>query len=38
MLDGVLEESYVKRFAWDREQTGSAHEKIVPQRELRDLL
>ncbi|CAG8951807.1 hypothetical protein HYFRA_00005611 [Hymenoscyphus fraxineus] len=38
MLDGQLDESHSARFAWNRDQSGSAHEKIVPQRELRDLL
>lgn len=38
MLDDELEESYLRRFAWDRDQTGSVHEKIVPQRELKDLM
>ncbi|KAM3084141.1 hypothetical protein ACMFMG_001757 [Clarireedia jacksonii] len=37
LLDGTLEEHLVKRWAWDREQHGSAHEKIVPRREFKDL-
>jgi sarcosine oxidase/L-pipecolate oxidase len=38
MLDKTLEQDLVRRWAWDREQTGTAHEKLIPQRELRDLL
>ncbi|KAF4631685.1 hypothetical protein G7Y89_g6449 [Cudoniella acicularis] len=38
MLDGQLEPELQKRWAWNREQTGSAHERLLPQRELRDLL
>ncbi len=37
MLDGTLDEDIAKRWAWDRDQKGSAHEKIVPKRELKDL-
>ncbi|PQE22930.1 FAD dependent oxidoreductase protein [Rutstroemia sp. NJR-2017a BBW] len=37
LLDGTLEEDLVRKWAWDREQHGSAHEKIVPKRELKDL-
>jgi sarcosine oxidase / L-pipecolate oxidase len=38
MLDGTLEKDLVKRWAWDRDQKGSAHSNAVPRRELRDLL
>jgi sarcosine oxidase/L-pipecolate oxidase len=38
LLDGKLEDDLVKRWAWNRSQEGSAHEKIRPKRELRDLL
>jgi sarcosine oxidase/L-pipecolate oxidase len=38
MLDGTLDESRVKRWAWDRDQKGSAHDKIMPKRELKDVL
>jgi len=38
MLDGQLDAELEKRWAWDREQTGSAHERIIPKRELKDLL
>lgn len=38
LLDGTLENELRLRWAWNREQKGSAHEKIVPKRELRDLL
>jgi hypothetical protein len=38
MLDDDLDETLRKRWAWDRDQSGSAHEKIIPQRELRDLI
>lgn len=37
MLDEQLDVSIRRRWAWDREQTGSAHEKVVPKRELQDL-
>jgi glycine/D-amino acid oxidase-like deaminating enzyme len=38
LLDGKLHEDLVKRWAWDREQAGSAHGKMLPRRELKDLL
>ena len=38
LLDGELEDDLVKRWAWDRPQKGSAHEKVKPRRELRDLM
>ncbi|PSS12238.1 hypothetical protein M430DRAFT_29959 [Amorphotheca resinae ATCC 22711] len=38
LLDGKLPEDLVKRWAWDREQAGSAHGKMLPRRELKDLL
>lgn len=38
MLDGTLEQDLVEKWAWDREQTGSAHETVIPKRELKDLL
>ncbi len=28
----------MERWAWDREQKGSAHETVMPRRELKDLL
>jgi sarcosine oxidase/L-pipecolate oxidase len=37
MLDDQLDADLEKRWAWDREQTGSAHERIIPRRELKDL-
>jgi len=37
LLDGTLEEEQVKRWAWDREKSGSAHASLLPTRELRDL-
>ncbi|TAQ87306.1 hypothetical protein B7494_g4343 [Chlorociboria aeruginascens] len=38
LLDGKLEEELVKRWAWDRDQSGSAHSMLIPKRELSDLL
>src|SRR6266536_6581655 len=38
MLDGILDESLVKRWAWDRDQKGGAHDKLIPKRELKDVL
>ncbi len=38
MLDGTLDDDLKKRWAWDREQKGSAHETVMPRRELNDLL
>ncbi len=37
-LDGELEKELMERWAWDREQKGSAHETVMPRRELKDLL
>lgn len=36
MLDDELEADLAKRWAWDRDQEGSVHEKYFPRRELRD--
>jgi sarcosine oxidase/L-pipecolate oxidase len=38
LLDGELDSSLEKRWAWDRDQTGFAQEKAIPKRELKDLL
>ncbi|KAG9233797.1 sarcosine oxidase-like protein [Amylocarpus encephaloides] len=38
LLDDKLSDSLQARWAWDRDQQGDAHEKIVPRRELADLL
>ncbi|KAG0646702.1 oxidase [Hyphodiscus hymeniophilus] len=38
LLDGELDNDLVQRWAWDRPQVGSAHEKVKPKRELRDLI
>jgi len=38
MLNGQLNEETKNQWAWDREQIGSAHEKIIPKREFKDLL
>jgi hypothetical protein len=37
LLDGELNESLVKRWAWDRRQEGAAHETVRPRRELNNL-
>ncbi|KAE8443743.1 hypothetical protein EG329_001423 [Mollisiaceae sp. DMI_Dod_QoI] len=34
MLEGTLEQDLSSRWAWDRDQLGNAHEKIIPQREF----
>ncbi|EPE25093.1 FAD/NAD(P)-binding protein [Glarea lozoyensis ATCC 20868] len=38
MISGDLEDGLRKRWAWDRDQQGSAHQKIIPKRELCDLV
>ena len=37
MLDGSLDPSLAKRWAWDRENEGGAHTHLLPTIELRDL-
>lgn len=37
MLDGTLDATLVKRWAWDRANDGGAHKDLLPQIELRDL-
>ncbi|KAI4925216.1 hypothetical protein J4E85_007093 [Alternaria conjuncta] len=37
MLDGTLDPSLAKRWAWDRENKGGAHAHLLPTLELRDL-
>lgn len=37
LLDRTLNEDLVKRWAWDRAQEGGAHERVRPNREMRDL-
>jgi len=37
MLDGTLDPSLTKRWAWDRENEGGAHAHLLPTIELRDL-
>lgn len=37
LLDGELDADLVKRWAWDRENEGSAHGDLLPTLELRDL-
>jgi len=39
ILDGTLSESLIKRWAWDRDQKGRAHDRMeIPVRELTGLL
>ena len=37
LLDGKLDPALVKRWAWDRENDGSAHGDLLPTLELSDL-
>lgn len=37
LLDDELEEDLVQRWGWNRPQEGSAHERIRPTREMKDL-
>jgi sarcosine oxidase / L-pipecolate oxidase len=37
LLDGELDPALVKRWAWDRDNTGSAHGDLLPTIELKDL-
>jgi hypothetical protein len=38
MLDGTLDPSLTKRWAWDRENNGGgAHSHLLPNIEMRDL-
>jgi sarcosine oxidase / L-pipecolate oxidase len=37
-LDGTLDVELAKLWAWDRDNEGSAHEGMFPEREMRDLL
>ena len=38
MLDGTLDPSLAKRWAWDRENNGGgAHSHLLPNIEMRDL-
>lgn len=38
LLDGELEESLVRRWAWDRSEEDGVQDKIKPRRELKDLM
>lgn len=37
LLDGVLDPALVKRWAWDRENKGSAHGDLLPILDLKDI-
>jgi sarcosine oxidase/L-pipecolate oxidase len=37
MLEGTLDPSLVKRWAWDRNNEGGAHAHLHPKLELRNL-
>jgi sarcosine oxidase/L-pipecolate oxidase len=37
MLDGELDSALSERWAWDRENEGAAHGKLLPKLELKDL-
>jgi sarcosine oxidase / L-pipecolate oxidase len=38
MLQGTLDDEKVRRWAWDRENTGAACVMYIPQRDLKDIL
>jgi sarcosine oxidase / L-pipecolate oxidase len=38
MLEGRLDAELAKKWAWDRGDKGSAHEGLVPRREMRDVM
>lgn len=37
MLEGTLDSKLAKTWAWDRNSEGSAHEGLIPRREMRDV-
>lgn len=37
MLDGTLDAKLAERWAWDRENEGSAHGSLLPDREMKDV-
>lgn len=37
LLEGTLDLALVKRWAWDRDNQGSAHGDLLPALELKDL-
>ncbi|KAI0143780.1 sarcosine oxidase-like protein [Xylariaceae sp. FL1272] len=37
MIEGTLDAELVKTWAWDRDDKGSAHEALLPHREMRDV-
>ncbi len=37
MLKGELNGEMARRWAWDREYDGAAHENLRPEREMRDI-
>ena len=38
MLEGKLDAELAKRWAWDRDDKGSAHKGLVPHCEMGDVL
>jgi len=37
MMEGTLDPRLVKTWAWDRDDKGSAHEGLLPHREMKDV-
>jgi len=37
LLDGKLDPALVKRWAWDRDNEGAAHGRLLPKLEMRDM-
>jgi sarcosine oxidase/L-pipecolate oxidase len=37
MTEGTLSPELAKVWAWDREDKGSAHERLLPHREMKDV-
>lgn len=37
LLDGKLDPVLAKRWAWDRDNKGAAHGKLLPKLEMRDI-
>jgi sarcosine oxidase / L-pipecolate oxidase len=36
-MDGTLDPELAKVWAWDRDKKGSAHEGLMPTREMKDV-
>jgi sarcosine oxidase / L-pipecolate oxidase len=37
MLQGELDSDLAKKWAWNRDEHGSAHASVIPRREMRDI-